>query len=1202
VRRLSGGLSRCSSQLSVRYVRAWASLPIVQTTTSVSPVAFVIPASGSPKAPGGSLSPRARGSGSSSPKASATGAPGLAGELVEEAVVAEASASERANRVCTRMRSRHLELLKNLSEKNKEREEQQKREESRLRKRESILRDRVLHKRSFSQPPGPPACEQVVESSVPEEPPPPAPSALQALGAVGLSSSGPPSSSATTEERRQWQLRCNSDIERRQEDALRKLVHVKQRDTVLHEREKLKREWRAHNASKYLLSNCRDAGLREYLESKGKPRALPKLPVQLSASGGSDQLSAAIVSTGLAIRSLTNADSEDYGAADTIEDGAAEAIEDDGAGSTDGVPDDAATASGAAAAATAAVAAAAAALGQQVATTAAASTAEVPASAAPREARSPAKSSSAAPATVSRGVDRFLGRLRLSRAAAHCTDMAEWKRRNGCPKEAQVFICAGGYPDFRDALLKRGWFHNPEKESRHFDLKWGMASDIDHERLQPHQVVNHFDRCRDLTTKIGLSLNLRNSAWYSGVDLDSFYPRAYDLYDPLERADFVLNFKFTKAESILRQFLRHVDEGDEMTFSQDVISVCNKICIRMTTDPEEVLDCPVLAEGLTQISAEEWSLLKEVCLEDVSRKLEDVPKEKDLEEMINRKPSSNLIERRSEKEREREAEKVRKMNQSLGKEKKKKKKKKDEKEEISLQTEISGFSNPRGQHLVRQARDVIAELEELNRQHTIHGHRNAWIVKPAGKSRGRGIQVLRELDEIFKATESDGYQWISQKYIEQPQLIHGYKFDIRQWVLVTDWNPLTVYIWKQPYLRFAGQKYDENLSSLSEYMHLVNNSIIKYMDGFAEKNVDLDASGYMWFRQQYEEWMHKKYCKCKRHQTPFLKPPPYTCETFGVKFEDVKFIAKEEDEDEDDERGDEAPPKSASDEATPKSAPSNGSAHNSTETCLPCTSPEPAPPLDRPEDAEGNGSDSEDAPDAPESPCSRESAEEAAPGDASASQQAAQGKSSSAPAQEDAEAAGVESDDDGEEKECEDLWETCIKPQIADIITWSLLCVVESIQNRKNTYELYGYDFMVAEGSDGRPKVWLIEVNSSPACDYSTPVTTPLVKKMMEDTAKIMVDMREDPNVDTGEWERLEHAYQKPVPLRTNNLDKLEIVGTKVKPPKNFFRQQKQKKKRKASKAQSSHDRAAETADDGAGEEDEDAEDGDGDGDGEADD
>jgi len=38
---------------------------------------------------------------------------------------------------------------------------------------------------------------------------------------------------------------------------------------------------------------------------------------------------------------------------------------------------------------------------------------------------------------------------------------------------------------------------------------------------------------------------------------------------------------------------------------------------------------------------------------------------------------------------------------------------------------------------------------------------------------------------------------------------------------------------------------------------------------------------------------------------------------------------------------------------------------------------------------------------------------------------------------------------------------------------------------------------------------WLIEVNSSPAMDYSTKVTTSLVKMVLKDTAKVIVDWRE---------------------------------------------------------------------------------------------
>jgi tubulin monoglycylase TTLL3/8 len=41
------------------------------------------------------------------------------------------------------------------------------------------------------------------------------------------------------------------------------------------------------------------------------------------------------------------------------------------------------------------------------------------------------------------------------------------------------------------------------------------------------------------------------------------------------------------------------------------------------------------------------------------------------------------------------------------------------------------------------------------------------------------------------------------------------------------------------------------------------------------------------------------------------------------------------------------------------------------------------------------------------------------------------------------------------------------------------------VENRKNSHEMFGYDFMI----DERYGVWLIEVNSSPAMDYSTVIS-----------------------------------------------------------------------------------------------------------------
>jgi len=93
------------------------------------------------------------------------------------------------------------------------------------------------------------------------------------------------------------------------------------------------------------------------------------------------------------------------------------------------------------------------------------------------------------------------------------------------------------------------------------------------------------------------------------------------------------------------------------------------------------------------------------------------------------------------------------------------------------------------------------------------------------------------------------------------------------------------------------------------------------------------------------------------------------------------------------------------------------------------------------------------------------------------------------------------------------------------------MCAAEMIEHRKNSWELYGFDFMV----DDEYNAWLIEINSSPACDYSTSVTERYVQKALVELLAVVLDVREwetQPKKtrgacpDTGGWEKI---YQGPL-------------------------------------------------------------------------
>ncbi|KAH8256633.1 hypothetical protein KR026_008673, partial [Drosophila bipectinata] len=111
---------------------------------------------------------------------------------------------------------------------------------------------------------------------------------------------------------------------------------------------------------------------------------------------------------------------------------------------------------------------------------------------------------------------------------------------------------------------------------------------------------------------------------------------------------------------------------------------------------------------------------------------------------------------------------------------------------------------------------------------------STWIVKPCSKSQGVGIYLVNKLSKLKKyAYDARTFYpamnrdtCVISKYIENPLLIGGKKFDLRLFVLVTTFNPLKAYLYNEGFCRFCTEKYDQAEID-NVFMHLTNVSIQK---------------------------------------------------------------------------------------------------------------------------------------------------------------------------------------------------------------------------------------------------------------------------------------------------------------------------------------------------------------------------------------
>jgi tubulin polyglutamylase TTLL5 len=115
-----------------------------------------------------------------------------------------------------------------------------------------------------------------------------------------------------------------------------------------------------------------------------------------------------------------------------------------------------------------------------------------------------------------------------------------------------------------------------------------------------------------------------------------------------------------------------------------------------------------------------------------------------------------------------------------------------------------------------------------------------WIMKPAGSSQGRGIHIVTDVSQIPQGNTLDNS--IIERYINNPLLIDGYKFDLRLYVAVTGFEPLKLYLHKEGLARFATEPYSSNIFD-NRFSHLTNYSINKKNKGIRLPGSIRDQTG-----------------------------------------------------------------------------------------------------------------------------------------------------------------------------------------------------------------------------------------------------------------------------------------------------------------------------------------------------------------------
>eukprot|EP01061_Rhynchopus_euleeides_P026186 TRINITY_DN42869_c0_g1_i1.p1 TRINITY_DN42869_c0_g1~~TRINITY_DN42869_c0_g1_i1.p1 ORF type:complete len:422 (+),score=170.28 TRINITY_DN42869_c0_g1_i1:105-1370(+) len=137
----------------------------------------------------------------------------------------------------------------------------------------------------------------------------------------------------------------------------------------------------------------------------------------------------------------------------------------------------------------------------------------------------------------------------------------------------------------------------------------------------------------------------------------------------------------------------------------------------------------------------------------------------------------------------------------------------------------------------------------------------AWIMKPIGRASGKGIFLFTKISQISEWKKDhkwrqDGQHtetYVVQRYIENPHVVAGKKYDLRLYALVTSYSPLTVWLSRSGFCRFSHHRFSMNLKEIDNtFIHLTNTAIQKTSNKYT-------TSGCKWGLRRLRQFLISTY-------------------------------------------------------------------------------------------------------------------------------------------------------------------------------------------------------------------------------------------------------------------------------------------------------------------------------------------------------